>query len=64
MISEADARHLECVETKSFQPKGWLYAGIFAELHRRGLVSITVSDSYIISDLGVAELKKFRETKT
>jgi hypothetical protein len=61
MINESDVKHLECVEHTSFQPIGWLYRDVFADLHQRGLVSLTMSDAYIISDHGVDELKKFRE---
>jgi hypothetical protein len=61
MISESDARHLECVERASFQPVGWLYLRVFDDLLQRGLVTITVTEAYIISDHGADELKKFRE---
>lgn len=64
MINESDARHLECVERESFQPIGWLYGGIFAQLYERGLVTITVSNSYVISNHGADELKKFRSANS
>ena len=60
MISDSDAKHLECVERAAFQPIGWLYQGIFERLLERGLVAITVSDAYIISDYGAAQLEAFR----
>ena len=61
MITATDAQYLECVERESFQPIGWLYRRIFIGLLERGLVSITVSQSYIISDHGADELRKFRQ---
>jgi len=60
MISESDVKHLECVVRTSFQPIGWLYQGVYADLHQRGLVSLTMSEAYILSDHGADELKKFR----
>ena len=60
MISDSDAKHLECVERAAFQPIGWLYQGIFERLLERGLVDITVSYAYIISDYGAAQLEAFR----
>jgi hypothetical protein len=63
VISESDAQHLACVERESFQPIGWLYQGVFARLHERGLVKLTVTEKYIISDLGAEELAKFRASK-
>jgi hypothetical protein len=60
-ISDSDARHLECVERASFRPIGWLYTGIFEDLYAKGLVTMTVSEAYIISDHGASELKKWRE---
>lgn len=61
MISDSDARHLECVERASFQPIGWLYTSVFEDLLQKGLVTMTVSNAYIISDYGAGELKKWRD---
>lgn len=60
MISESDAKYLECVEHASFHPIGWLYEGVFEDLRQRRLVTKTVTDAYIINDLGAEELRKFR----
>jgi hypothetical protein len=62
MISDSDARHLEYVERSSFQPIGWLYGNLFADLLQRGLVNLTASNAYIISDFGADQLKKWRES--
>jgi hypothetical protein len=63
MISESDAGHIECVEHASFQPSSWLYERVFADLLQRGLVTLTATGAYIISDHGAIELKKFRERR-
>jgi hypothetical protein len=60
VISDSDATHLECVEQASFSPIGWLYRGVFDALLERGLVTMTVSGGYIISDYGAAELAQWR----
>jgi len=60
-ISDSDVKHLECVEHASFQPIGWLYTNVFEDLLRKGLVTMTVSSAYIISDHGAEELKRWRE---
>jgi hypothetical protein len=59
-ISDSDAQHLECVEHASFQPIGWLYTNVFEDLLERGLVTMTVSNGYIITDHGAEELNRWR----
>ena len=61
MISESDVKHLECVEHNSFFPIGRLYQNVFNQLLERGLVDITINNSFIISDEGKIELNLFRE---
>ena len=63
MITDSDASHLECVEHESFNPIGWLYTNVFSSLYERHLVTITKSGAYIISELGIEELKNYREHK-
>ncbi len=59
-IEDGDVPYLECVEHKSFQPLGWLYTGVFERLCARRLVTLTITNQYILSELGASELKEWR----
>jgi ribosomal protein S19E (S16A) len=60
MIDAEDATYLEVVEKAPFDPIGWLYGSIYAELGQRGLVKRAGLGGYLISEEGQRQLDAFR----
>lgn len=63
MISSSDFTYLEVVEHQSFDPMGFLYRSIYADLRARGLVKMQSYGAFIISEAGKQALAEYRATQ-